>query len=213
VTAYVLAGGGSLGAIEVGMLRALTHFGVMPDFVVGSSVGAINAAYFAGQPTTAGVAQLEAIWRELRRREVFPASPLGGFLALAGRRSHFIDPAPLAGLLGRHLPFQRLELARIPCHIVATDVLSGLEVRLSQGDAVASLLASTAVPALFPAVHWDGRYLMDGGVANHTPISAAIKLGARRIIVLPTGFPCAIERPPGTPVAMALHALTLLVAR
>lgn len=84
VTAFVLAGGGSLGAIQVGMLRALTNFGVMPDFVVGSSVGAINAAYFAGLPTSAGVAQLEAIWRALRRQEVFPAGALGGFLALVG---------------------------------------------------------------------------------------------------------------------------------
>lgn len=101
----------------------------------------------------------------------------------------------------------------MPCHIMATDVLSGLEVRLSQGDAVPSLLASTAIPALFPAVHWDGRYLVDGGVANHTPISAAVELGATHIIVLPTGFPCAIERPPESPIAMALHALNLLIAR
>jgi NTE family protein len=95
---------------------------------------------------------------------------------------------------------------------VATDVLSGLEVRLSQGDAVPILLASTAIPALFPPVTWNGQYLMDGGVANHTPISTAVALGATRIVVLPTGFPCAIERPPRGPIAMALHALNVLIA-
>jgi NTE family protein len=213
VTAFVLAGGGSLGAVQVGMLRALTNFGLAPDFVVGSSVGSINAAYFAGQPTSVGVAQLESIWRKLRRREVFPVTALSGALGLVGWRSHLVSPAPLAGLLARHLPFQRLELARVPCHIVATDVLSGLEVRLSQGDAVSILLASTAIPALFPAVTWNGQHLMDGGVANHTPISTAVALGATRIVVLPTGFPCAIERPPRGPIAMALHALNMLIAR
>lgn len=212
-TAFVLAGGGSLGAVQVGMLRALTQSDVVPDFVVGASVGAINAAHFAGAPTSAGIARLEGIWRGLRRHEVFPVAPVTGFLALVGRSAHVVDPGPLRRLLERHLPQRRLELTSVACHVVATDILSGLEVRLSCGDAVPILLASTAIPGLFPAVNLNGRYLVDGGVANHTPISTAVELGATRIIVLPTGFPCAIKRPPQGPVAMALHALNLVIAR
>lgn len=212
-TALVLAGGGSLGAVQVGMLKALVNFGLAPDIVIGSSVGAINGIHFAALPTSAGVARLEGVWRGLRRRDVFPVEPFTSLLAVLTRRGYLADPGPLRRLLERHLPFERLELTRVVCHIVATDVLSGVEVRLSRGDAVPALLASTAIPGVFPAVRIDGRYLVDGGIANHTPISTAVALGATRVIVLPTGFPCALAQPPAGAITMALHALNLLVAR
>ncbi|HET6434912.1 MAG TPA: patatin-like phospholipase family protein [Xanthomonadaceae bacterium] len=212
-TAFVLAGGGSLGAVQVGMLKALADAGIVPDFVVGASVGAINAAYYAAAPDPAGVARLERIWLRLRGADVFPFSLLGTALCLLGRRDHLARPAPLSALLGTELPYRRLEDAPLPCHVVATDVLDGTEVTLSSGDALQALLASAAIPAVFPPVTIDGRPLMDGGVAGNTPIAAAFALGARRVTVLPTGLPCALQQPPRGAMAAALHALNLLAMR
>src|SRR5258708_8663559 len=93
-TAFVLAGGGSLGAVEVGMLQALVERGIAPDLVVGASVGAINGAYFAGRPDCAGVESLGAIWRSLRRGDVFPIGLVCGFLGFIGIPPPPPPPAP-----------------------------------------------------------------------------------------------------------------------
>ena len=195
------------------MLRALTGFGVVPDLVVGASVGAINAAYYAGANTLDGIGHLEAVWRHIKRQDIFRLTWLGGIAGLVRRGGYLVDPNALTRLLKRHLPYTHLEHSRIPCHVLATDVLTGHEVILSSGEVVAALRASTAIPALFEPVTLGGRVLIDGGVANNTPISTAVELGATHVIVLPTGFPCAAGRPPAGPIAMALHALNLLVAR
>ncbi|MGH2405520.1 MAG: patatin-like phospholipase family protein, partial [bacterium] len=210
-TAFVLAGGGSLGAVQVGMLKALVRHGVVPDFIVGASVGAINATYFAAEPNRDGVARLESVWKRLKRSDVFPFSPCSGLLSLLGKRDHFVPSARLRSVLEAALPLFRLEDARLPCHVVATDALSGAEVLITSGLAINALLASAAIPGVFPPVMLDGRHLIDGGVANNTPVSTAIRLGATRVIVLPTGMPCAIEAPPRVAIAIALHALNLLV--
>jgi NTE family protein len=212
-TAFVLAGGGSLGAVQVGMLKALTRLGVAPDFVVGASVGAINGTCFAVEPNEQGVARLERIWLRLRRSDIFPLSAASSVLAAFGRRDHLVTPAPLRALIESELPGLKLEDARIPCYVVATDVLTGAEVALGSGPIVTALLASAAIPAVFPVVSIDGRHLIDGGVANNTPISTAIDLGATRVIVLPTGMSCALQGPPRGAVALALHALNLVVMR
>lgn len=212
-TAFVFAGGGSLGAVQVGMLKALVRQHIVPDLVVGASVGAINGAYFAGAPDEAGVERLERIWLRLRRTDIFPFSPINSFLSIIGQRDHLVTPAPLRALIEAELPYRRLEDARIPCHVVATDVLEGTEVTLSSGAVVPALLASAAIPAVYPTVALNGRHLMDGGVANNTPISTAVALGASRLIILPTGAPCALHRVPRGAMALLLHALNLLVMR
>jgi NTE family protein len=212
-TAFVLAGGGSLGAVQVGMLKALTAKGIVPDLVVGASVGAINAAYFATAPGSDGVARLERVWLGLQSTDVFPLSPVNSLLAILGRRDFLISPARLRALIESELPSARIEHAKIPCYVVATDVLEGTEVCLSTGPLAPALLASAAIPAIFPSVSIDGRHLIDGGVANNTPISSAVKLGASRIIVLATGLSCALEKPPRGAVALALHAVNLMVMR
>jgi NTE family protein len=212
-TAFVLAGGGSLGAVQVGMLKALCEGNIAPDLVVGASVGAINAAYYAASPDAAGIARLERIWLGLRSVDIFPFSMLGTAMCLAGRRDHLAFPHRLRTLIESELPYRRLEDAPLPCHVVATDVLEGTEVTLSTGDAAQALLASAAIPAVFPWVSIAGRALMDGGIASNTPISAAFALGATRVIVLPTGLPCALHKPPRGAIAIALHALNLLSMR
>lgn len=100
----------------------------------------------------------------------------------------------------RHLPYAQLQDAAIPIHIVASDMVTGEEVLLSKGLAVDAVLASAAIPGVFPPVRIEGRLLVDGGVANNTPISTALRLGATRIIVLPTGFACSLKRVPAAAV-------------
>lgn len=209
-TAFVFAGGGSLGAIQVGMLRVLVAAGARPDFVVGASVGAINAAYFAGAPSPEGVSKLEQIWCGLRRADVFPITFASAF-GLLRHPDNIVDPGRLRRLIETYLPFARLEDAAIPLHITATG-LQGLAVHLSRGPAVEAILASAAIPGVFPPVQIDGQALMDGAVAATTSIRLAAELGASRIIVLPTGYACALKAPPKGVVAKALHAITLLIA-
>ncbi len=213
LTAFVLAGGGSLGAVEVGMLEALVEAGVRADLVVGSSAGALNGAFFAGQPDAAGVRALREIWLAIRARDVFPFSPLGGLLGALALRDHMVDPGGLRRLLERHMRFARIEDAAVPLHVVATDLLDGRQVLLSSGPVVPALLASAAIPGVFPPVRIGGAHLVDGGIASNTPVAAAVELGAERLVVLPTGFSCEMKRPPPSALAMALHGVNLIIAR
>ena len=211
-TAFVLAGGGSLGSVQVGMLLALEAHGIKPDLIVGSSVGAINGAYYAGAPTAEGIERLRRIWIGLRRADIFPIR-LGSLFGLVRSRGFLIHSRSLRSLLGRHLPYGRLEAARVPIYVVATDLLSGETVALANGSVEDAVIASSAIPAAFAPVRLDERYLVDGAVANNTPIRVAAQLGATRIIVLPTGFGCALDTPPRGAIATALQAITLLIAR
>lgn len=212
-TAFIFAGGGSLGAIQVGMLKALTENALRPDLLVGSSVGAINAAYFAADPTSHGISRLEAIWLSLHRDDVFHFSWVSGIKGLLGKRTHLFDEKTFERFLAERLPYDEFQDAAIPVHIIASDFVSGEEVILSKGNMLPALQASAAIPGIFPPVEIDGRYLIDGGVANHTPVSTAIKLGASRLIVLPTGFTCAPAMPPTGALNIALHSLNLIIAR
>lgn len=210
-TAFVFAGGGSFGAIQVGMLRALVEHGIEPDLVVGASVGALNCAYFAGNPTAEGVAQLEQIWCQLKRRDVFPVS-FGRIAGLFSRAPSLVEASGLRQLIERHLSYRLLEQAAIPVHVMATEQLHGGSIRLSSGPAIDAILASCAIPAVYPAVLVGDHYLIDGAIASNTPIMAAVKLGASRLIVLPTGYACALTAPPASAIGNALHALNMLIA-
>ncbi|MCP3379517.1 patatin-like phospholipase family protein [Bradyrhizobium sp. CCGUVB4N] len=211
-TAYVLAGGGSFGAIQVGMMHALAKHGVVADLVVGSSVGAINGAYYAGDPSLKGVLGLEAIWRSLKRQDVFPVTwrTLLGFM---WRRDFLIPHDGIRKLIEDHLPYRNVQEAQLPLHIVTTDFVSGESVVLSDGPVVEAILASTAIPGAFTPVHYRNLFLADGAISSNTPVRIAVKMGAKRLIVLPAGHACAVETPPVGAVANALHALTLLTAR
>ncbi len=211
-TAFVFAGGGSFGAIQVGMLHSLASHGIAADMVFGSSAGALNAAYYAGNPTIEGVRELEAIWRSLRRQDVFPLS-WKTFYGFIRRRDFLVTSQGLRGIIDTHLPYRNLEDAKMPIYVVATDILSGETVVLSKGPAADAILASAAIPAAFAPVHFENLYLADGAICSNTPVRVAAAVGAKRLIVLPTGYACALQEPPAGAVANALHALTLLIAR
>jgi NTE family protein len=211
-TAFVLSGGGSLGAVQVGMLQALADHHLEPDLLVGASAGALNAAFVAGKGfSRATIDELAGVWTGLRRQDVFPFAPHRHLLALAGARPSLCSPDGLRRLIAAHLDYPRLEAAAVPFHVVATDVLSGLEVALSSGDPTTAVLASAAIPGVFPTVTIDDRTLFDGGVADNTPISQAVELGADRVVVLPAGVACALSVPPRSALSTAVHALTLLI--
>lgn len=209
-TALVLAGGGSYGAVQVGMLRALCAGGVQADLVAGASVGAINGAFYAGAPDSDGVNRLAALWRGLKRRDVFPMTVPRLVRALF-KADHLFEPSGLRRLLAAHLPFQNLEDSVIPMHVVATDQLTAMPVRLSEGPAVEAILASCAIPAIYPPVRIGDRQLIDGAVAGNTPIRTAVELGAERLILLPTAFACPHAAPPRGVFANAFHAMHLVV--
>ena len=211
-TAFVLAGGGSFGAIQVGMMHALAARGVTADMVVGSSVGALNGAYYAGTPTLEGVKKLAKIWRGLRREDVFPVSAKT-LLSFLWRRDFLISHDGVRKLIDDHLPFRNLEDATMPVHIVTTNIVTGGSVVLSDGPAAEAIIASTSIPGAFAPVEYKGLYLADGAISSNTPIRVAIERGARRLIILPTGFACAGEAPPKGAVANVLHAVTLLISR
>lgn len=185
--AVVLSGGGSLGAAQVGALRALLEAGLTPDLVVGCSVGALNGAFFAVDPTLERVGELEQVWRTLGRRDVFGSSRTfaGQVLQLAVRRGdHLCQPYALQALVRRWVPLDDLGHTAVPCHVVTTDLHSGQPCWWSSGDPVGILTASACLPAVFPPVPLAGSLHVDGGVTRPVPVDHALALGAARTWVL-----------------------------
>jgi len=212
-TAFVLSGGASLGALQVGMLEALYEEGITPDFLVGTSVGALNAAFIASRvhsPQTA--TELGRVWRDLQRQDVFPLSMTALVGGVCGRRDHLVSDRELRRLIRKHIQFEDLADAATPLHLVAFDLIEGRELLLSEGPAVEAIAASASIPGIFPPVVIGERRLVDGGVANNTPISHAVELGAERIYVLPTQAPH--DRPtriPNGALDAAIQGVHLLV--
>jgi NTE family protein len=208
-TAFVLQGGGSLAAGQVGMLRALFEAGIRPDLVVGSSAGALNAVAFAQNPTEAGLDELQELWSRLRRSDIFPFRARHLVHGLTGRRSGLVSPDRLRGLLARRIGIGRLEDTEIPVRVVTTDAATGRPAVLSAGPALPALLASAALPGIFPPVELGGRLLIDGGVAADIPILQAEESGATTSYVLPM----ASTRPAKGAVDNALLATRQLLSR
>ena len=196
------------------MLQALYEHGIRPDLLVGTSAGAINAAFIASRPPTADTAfALQNVWRSLNRGDVFPANPIRAGLGLLGLRDHSVSAGALRRLIRRHIEFERLEDSPVSIHVVAADALTGDEVRLSAGSAVDAILASAAVPGVFAPVRWESQLLMDGGVVNNTPISHAVELGADRVIVLQAIGSAPLRRLPRAAWAAGLIAVSRVLTR
>jgi NTE family protein len=194
LTAFVLGGGGNLGAVQVGMLRALLERGWEPDVIVGCSVGAMNGAALACTPDLDGVAAMEATWLEPSTWEVF-GSRLTPF-ALFRRSSAMVGSDRLRAILHDRLGTRHLDELNVPLHVVATSLRTGRERWLSTGPAVPAVLASAALPAVLPPVTYQGDVLIDGGVVDNVPVAKAVALGADRVVVLHVGN---LEKPRPTP--------------
>ncbi len=182
--AFVLSGGGSAGAAQVGMLRALMEAGITPSFVVGCSVGALNAAFLAVDPTLDRVRELESLWRGLDRRAVFGSGRAQAVTHLLRRDAHLYEPTGLLGIIERFVPLDDLAKTAVPCHVVTTDLETGRAAFWSSGDPRTVLAASACLPAIFPPVSLGGTLHVDGGVSCPLPIDRALELGATRVWAL-----------------------------
>jgi NTE family protein len=212
--AFVFSGGAGLAASQAGMLQALYEDGIRPDLVVGTSAGAINAAFVASRPATVQTAlDLQQIWRRLNRSQVFPANPLTAGLGMLGLRDHSVSSGSLRRLIARHVEIDRLEDAPVGLHVLAGDLMSGEEVLLSKGPAIDAVLASAAIPGVFPGVRWASRTLVDGGIVNNAPISHAVELGADQVYVLMAVGTAPLGRAPRGALASAVAAVSHAITR
>jgi NTE family protein len=194
-TAFVLGGGGMLGAHEVGMLRALSQAGIRPDVIVGTSVGALNGAFVAADPVGAA-ARLARMWQGDALRQAFSETVWGRAVRLARSGTHLHAIEPLRRMLGDLLPASDFADLELPFHCVAASIERATARWFSSGPIVPAILASCAVPGLLPPVEVDGEHYFDGGLVDSIPVGRAIALGARTVYVLQVGR---IERPLAVP--------------
>jgi NTE family protein len=207
--AFVLGGGGVLGAHEVGMLRALAEAGVRPDLVLGTSVGALNGVFVAAHDDpAAAVPELAAVWREGAATEAFGGSLFGRVRTLARSGTHLHANEPLRHLL-EGLPVARIEELALPFQCVAASIERAAAHWFIDGPIVPAVLASAAVPGLLPPVRVGDEHFFDGGLVHSIPIGRALELGARTVYVLHVGR---IERPlqvPSRPWEVGLVAFEI----
>jgi NTE family protein len=198
-----------MGAYEVGMLKALLERDVVPDLVVGTSVGALNGAAIAAAPSLETVSRLREIWLGLDQDRIFGGSLLAGAANLMRSRTHLHSNEPLRSLITKLLPAERFEDLAVPFQCVAASIERAAEHWFSEGPLVEAILASAAVPGVLPAVEIDGEHFLDGGIVNSIPISRAVELGVKEIYVLHVGR---IEHPlipPRTPIQVAMVAFEI----
>ncbi|MGH9092869.1 MAG: patatin-like phospholipase family protein, partial [Acidimicrobiales bacterium] len=210
-TAFVLAGGGSRGAVQVGMLAELVDRGIRADRVYGASVGAVNGAAYCSDPTTEGVKKLENVWRGLTGAQVFPKGRAHGPWTFLQHRSSVHSNSGLRRIVEDGVTFERLEDAPVPLEIVTTSLTDGQERWISRGPVVEAVLASAAIPAIFPPVTIEGDVLVDGGVVDNVPITRPLAAGARRIYVLLCGPLHFRPLPPQRPAEAVLTAFFVAV--
>ena len=207
--AFVLSGGGVLGAVQAGQIQALFDAGIRPDVVIGSSVGALNAAFVACRPHAESIADLLGTWRSLRTEDIFPGSRFSRAWNIVARGDHIYPNEGIRRLVDR-LPVRTFEECVIPLHICATNLSTGAEHWFDEGPLMRAILASTALPAIFPPISIDGDLYVDGGVANNAPISRAVELDARKVYVLTCGTgthePQPVRRPLDVLVQAFAHA-------
>ncbi len=210
-TAFVLAGGGSRGAVQVGMLAELISRGIRADRVYGASVGAINGAAYSGDPTAENIERMAEIWRGVTGADIFPRSALDGPWLFLQKRPSVHANSGVRKIIQAGISFENLEDALIPFELVTTSLTDGRERWMAHGDAVEAILASSAIPSIFPPVVIDGDVLVDGGVVNNVPISRALAAGCTRIFVLLCGPLHYHPRQPKRPAEAALTAFFVAI--
>ncbi|MET0276396.1 MAG: patatin-like phospholipase family protein [Acidimicrobiia bacterium] len=183
-TAFVLSGGGNQAVSQVGMLRALLEREIVPDVIVGTSAGAWNGSVLAHDPTLAAVDRLEALWDKLRGDLIFPGGMFTRAWNILTRDDHLFSDDGLRAVIDLGgTPDTFAELA-VPLRVVAADLHTGEEVVFACGKLRPALLATAALPGIFPPVQFDGRTLVDGAVVDTVPLIHALSGPVDRIYVL-----------------------------
>ncbi len=196
---FVLSGGANRGAVQVGMMEALLEHGIVPDALVGTSVGALNAAFVGFRPDQARIRELRNRWMQLSTRDIFPGGTLTRVGHLIRQRPYLFSPAALRGLIEDWLPAKNLEDLSTPVRVVTTPLTGDTAVYHRHGDLGQLLLASAAVPAVFPPVELPASCghpgpHVDGGVADLVPVSGAADLAPTRVFVLDASVPSRLPR-------------------
>ncbi len=208
-TAFVLGGAGNMGAVQLGMLRALLERQVVPDLVVGCSAGALNGGAIASAPSLATLARLETLWTDLSRHDVWPTRTLASAVQLLRRQPAVNDNEGLRRVVERFLPGASFADLEIPFACVATSLVTGRERWFSEGPLVEAVLASSALPGLLPPVEIDGEAFIDGATVCVVPVAKALELGATRVFILQIKDLDAVPRQPRRPIEVIQRAFAI----
>lgn len=207
-TAFVLSGGGNQGVSQVGMLRALLERGIRPDVVIGTSVGALNGAVIATDPTLPQVEHLEEVWSELTSERVFPGGTIRRAWNLLRRDDHLISNDGLREMIEHSVIAESFADLAVPLRVVSADLLSGAELVFASGAVRPALMASAALPGIFPPVRLGEWVLVDGAIVNLVPISHALAGPVDRIYVLDVSDPMT-ERPVRSPLDVVIRSVAI----
>lgn len=202
---FVLGGGGSLGAVQVGMLQALAEQGVAPDLVAGTSIGSINGAVVALDPKGAAN-RLSHVWPRMKREHILPGGPFDQARTLQRSKTHLFPNKALAAVIsdfiGGDTTFDDLAL---PFAAVTMDVATARPHMVREGRLLPALLASAAIPGVWPPGEHEGRLLYDGGVVANVPLRQAHEMGAESLVVLDCAFAGRLPETPGTLAEVLLY--------
>jgi NTE family protein len=209
VIGFVLSGGANLGSVHVGMLQALLEEGIKPEVIVGTSIGSVNAGYLAADPSLEQVERLRELWCEVKARDIFPLNPVANCRALFKQGSLFSAHC-WRRFVERRAPYRNIEDAAVPLRITATDYEEGRSVVFDSGPVVEAIMASTALPGIFPPYKIGDRWYLDGAISDQLPLKVALDTGARTIYVMAVSVP---SPPPDrrSPLAVLRHAITILL--
>ncbi|MGH9008283.1 MAG: patatin-like phospholipase family protein [Acidimicrobiia bacterium] len=206
---FVLSGGANLGSVHVGMLRALLEEGIKPDVVVGTSIGAVNAAALAADPSLEQVEKLREMWCGAKAREIFSLNPVANCRALF-REGALFSSHRWRQFLERRATYHNIEETAVPLRITATDYEEGRSVVFDSGPVIDAVMASTSLPGLFPPYRIGDRWYLDGAISEQLPLKVALDGGAHTIYVMAVSVP---SPPPDrrSPLAVLRHAVTILL--
>ena len=206
--AFVLSGGGVYGAEQVGMLRALIEAGHVPDLISAVSVGALNGVAIAERPSLEGVDHLEDIWRGIDAHALFPGTSLQRALAMVRRRQHICENLGMRRLIDDSVRVEAFEDLKIPFYVSTAELQTGTHRIFDSGPLRPVLLATTALPGVFPPVELDGALMVDGGIVSNVPTSPAVRARPRRMFILDVSRPVS-NRFPQTPLGVIIQAFNI----
>ncbi|HEX4189809.1 MAG TPA: patatin-like phospholipase family protein [Marmoricola sp.] len=211
----MLSGGAARGAVQAGMMQALAEAGILPCGLVGTSVGALNAAFMGWQPSIERADRLARAWQRLTRRDIFPGGNLVRLAHLAQLHPYLFSSDALAALIDAWVPVRRLEELTVPVRVTTTPLAGCAAAYHDSGLLKPTLLASAAVPGVFKPVELidaDGvrSTHVDGGVADIIPVAGALALRPTRVFVLDATVPVRIPRA-RTPIEILIASLGIAV--
>jgi len=203
-TAFVLGGGGLLGAVEVGMLRALFEADISPDLILGTSVGALNGALVAADPSPGVIGRLVKLWESAAgSKEVYGDGAVRQVTRAMRTGTHLHSAKPLRERLQQELGDLTFDDLKIPFQCCAASIERAAEHWFTEGPVADAVMASAAVPGLLRPARVNGEHYLDGGIVNSIPVGRAVDCGATRIFVLQVGRVDRPLKPPSKPWEVA----------